>query len=101
MPQKTKKPATPKPPKTHDNGDTAAAIYGFAKELSAALEDVRGLRGLDDQVESLAQSTQNIAFAIDKLANATALSVIANKGFSEDSEQAVRILKRWFEEFNE
>lgn len=52
-----------------------------------------------DYVEQMAEGISEIPMALTAVANATALSVIAQYGSAEDRVIAMGILKRWFDDF--
>jgi len=80
-------------PKASDDG-TASALYGFAKELSASVDEVaKELRPLY-HVENVADNVGELASAIARLASVTSLSVIATHGTDEDRAAVVAQLKR-------
>jgi hypothetical protein len=68
--------------------DVGHVLHGVAKELAGAIEQV------SDNIGQLAS-------ALNGLANATALSIIATHGKAEDRTKAVANLKAWFEDFRE
>ncbi len=92
-------PKKPKAVKPANNGDLGRAVFGLAKEVAGGLESIaeelRRLRYVEDAADSLSE----LASALHGLANATALSVVAQYGSNEDRAAVVDKLKRWFEEF--
>jgi hypothetical protein len=94
-----KKPSkSKKSPAVKDDGSTGQALYGLTKELGSILADE--LHPLY-HLEEMAQSVNDVAVAMDTLARATAMSVIAKNGSEEDRAKAVSFLKNWFEDFRE
>ncbi len=77
--------------------DTGAALHGLAKEVGGVAEELRTLY----HIESVSGHLGELASALDSLAKATAMSVIAKNGINEDRAVAVAYLKRWFEDFKE
>jgi hypothetical protein len=102
MAKKTpKKPATVETPASR-NDDLGSAVYGLAKEIKGAGDSVaEELRPLY-HIEVIADNLGTLASALDGLAHATAMSVIAQYGSNEDRAVVVAYLKRWFvEEFRD
>ena len=69
----------------------------WAAWLSGVAEELRPLYHLESAADNLGE----LASALGSLANATAMSVIAQNGTQEDRATAVAYLKRWFEEFKD
>lgn len=82
--------------KTAD-GDMGMALVGLAEELGGVGEELRPLH----HIETMADNIAELANALHHLANATALSVIAQHGTDEDRTTVVASLKRWFDEFRD
>jgi hypothetical protein len=92
-----KKPSLAVVPASTAANDTSSAIGALAGAVSDISEEVRPLY----HTESIADHIGELASALDSLAKATAMSVIAKNGSKEDRAIAVAHLKRWFEEFSE
>jgi hypothetical protein len=85
--------------KTPSDDDFGSAAYGLAKAIEGAGESVAGKLHDLYHIEQIADHLGNLGSALNGLANATALSVIAQYGSTEDRAEAVSHLKSWFEEF--
>jgi NTP pyrophosphatase (non-canonical NTP hydrolase) len=94
MAKMSKKTGVPKAPKDK-GGDLGLVLYGLAKEVGEVAHQLRDLYHLD----SMSDHVGELASAFSSLADATAMSVIANSGTQEDRETAVKYLKQRFEEF--
>jgi hypothetical protein len=93
-----KKPSLAVAPASTAADDTSSAIGTLARAVSDVAEEVRPLY----HIESLADNAGHlsaVAAALESLANATAMSVIAKNGSEEDRAIAVAHLKGWFEDF--
>lgn len=78
------------------SNDLGVAVAGLAKEIAAAIDGVA--EKLHDlyHTEQIADNLGDLASALHGLANATAMSVIAQHGLPEDHAKAIAYLKRWF-----
>jgi hypothetical protein len=75
--------------------DQGAGMYGLAKAIEGVADEIRPLY----HIEQMGDYVGDLASAVNNLANATALSVIAQHGSTEDRAAVVERLKGWFEDF--
>lgn len=75
--------------------DTGHGLYGLAKAIEGVGEELHPLY----HIEQMGDYVGDLSSALNSLANATALSVIAQHGNAEDRTAAVERLKGWFEDF--
>jgi hypothetical protein len=73
-------------------GDLGTGLYALAKAVEGLGELPASYR-----IEEISDSLGGISAALDRLANTTAMSVIAQYGTNEDRAAAVKHLKRRFE----
>ena len=92
-----KKPSLAVGPTRIAADNTSSAIGALAMAVSDVSKEVRPLY----HIESVADHIGELASALDSLAKATAMSVIAKNGSEEDRAIAVAHLKRWFDDFSE
>lgn len=76
------------------NPPVSPATDELADAVDSVAEELRPLYHL----EPVADNIGELANALHRLANATALSVIAKHGTEKDREAAVAHLKRWFQD---
>ncbi len=83
------------PSKNETPPKTVKEVDGLAKAVESVADELRPLYHL----EPVADHIGSLASALNTLANATAMSVIAKNGTEEDRAVVVAYLKNWFEEF--
>lgn len=74
------------------SGGTGLGLLGVAKAIDGLSEEF----GKVFYLETLADNAGHMSVALDSLAHATAMSVIARYGTEHDKEIAITYLKRWF-----
>ena len=79
----------------NSSDEDGMALHGLAKEIGGLGEEFGHLYKL----ENIADNLGEIASALNQLANAMTLSVIAQNGTAEERARAVQKAKHWLDSF--